>query len=99
MTEWILPILWMRLRMSRTPLPLTLAWFGMSPVPANLPVGTEHSQGGMCCPLCPNVGCLASRAVLPAIAPLGGTSSDWQTTILRTYVFIMTYMSYMVSEQ
>ena len=51
----------------------------------------------MCCPLCPNVGCLASRAVLPVIAPWGGTSSDWQMTILRTFVFIMISMSYMVS--
>ena len=29
----------------------------------------------------------------------GGTSSDWQMTILRTYVFIMIYMSYTVSQQ
>ena len=51
----------------------------------------------MCCPLCPNVGCLASRAVLPVTAPWGGTSSDWQMTILRTFVFIMIFMSFMVS--
>ena len=68
----------------------------LEPAPGSLP-GTEHSQGGMCCPLCPNVGCLASRAVLPVIAPWGGTSSDWQMTILRTFVFIMISMSFMVS--
>ena len=69
----------------------------LEPRPGSLPAGTEHSQGGMCCPLCPNVGCLASRAVLPVIAPWGGTSSDWQMTILRTFVFIMISMSFMVS--
>ena len=42
------------------------------------------------------LGCLASRAAVPAIAPWGGTSSDWPMTILRTYAFIMIFMSYMV---
>ena len=57
----------------------------------------EHSQGGMCCPLCPNAGCLVSCAVLPAIAPWEGTSSDRPMTILRTFAFIMIYTNYMVS--
>ena len=97
MTEWILPIRLMRQPVPRTPLPLTLTGVGRSPALGSLPAGTEHSQGGMCCPLCPNVGCLASRAVLLAIAPWGGIISDWQMTILRTYVFITISMSYMVS--
>ena len=82
---------------SWTNLPPTMMWVGRSPDLVSLPARTEHSQGGMCCPLCPNAGCLASCAVLPAIAPWEGTSSDRPMTILRTFAFIMIYTNYMVS--
>ena len=46
----------------------------------------------------PNAGCRVLCAVIPAIVPWVDTSSDWQMTIRRTYVVIMTYTSYMVSQ-
>ena len=78
-------------------IPLTMIWVGRIPDLVSLPAGTEHRQGGMCCPLCPNAGCLASCAVLPATAPWESTSSDRPMTILRTSAFIMIYTNYMVS--
>ena len=85
--------------MFRTYLPLTPRGLGRGPAQANLPIETGLSHGGMCCLLCPNVGCRVSCAVLLAIVPWANTSSDWQMTIRRTCVVIMTYMNYMVSQQ
>ena len=74
-----------------------IVWQG--PALVNLPIETGLSHGGMCCLLCPNVGCRVSCAVLPAIVPWVSTLSGWQMTILRTCVVSMTYTSYMVSQQ